>query len=120
MSGAGEHLGESLEDIAEHRLGRTEFQAADEHLAACASCRRELAALLRVKQAFAPQAGDDAATVALLKAVSQLLARERMLAAPSTASRIRAAANSRWLVGAGFTAFLAIALFLWVLFTAGR
>lgn len=120
MSGTGDHLGEKLQDIADHRLGGTKLAAANEHLAACARCRRELEALLQVKQAVAPQSGDDDVPAELQSAVSQLLARERLLTEPSMASRVRAAANSRWVFVAGFAAFLAIALVLWVLFATPR
>ena len=120
MSGAGGHLGERLQDIADHRLNRPELQAASAHLAACTRCRRELEALLLVKQALAPQAGEDDAPAELHETVSQLLARERMIAEPSMASRVRAAATSRRLLGAALVALVAAALVLWVLFAGAR
>ncbi len=119
MSGAGGHLGERLQDIADHRLSSAELEATSEHLAACARCRRELDALLRVKRALAPQAGHDAVPAELHGAVSQRLARERIAAEPSLANRVRAAANRRWMLGIAFAALLAMAIVLWVLSASG-
>ena len=119
MSGAGDHLGERLQDIADHRLSGKELEATREHLAACARCRRELEALLRVKQALAPQSGDDAVPAELRSAISQLLERERIAADPSIAQRMRTMSSWRWVLGVGFAALLAIAFVLWVLFATG-
>lgn len=116
---SGGHLGERLQDLADHRLSGAQLEATNEHLTECARCRRELEALLQVKHALTPQAGRDAVPAELRTAVSQLLARERIAAEPSMARRLRAAANRHWVLGAGFAALLAIALALWVLFASG-
>jgi anti-sigma factor RsiW len=114
MSGAGGHLGDKLQDVADHRLSGAELAAASDHLARCERCRRELDTLLRVRQAIAPKAGHDAVPAELRASVSQLLARERTAAKPSMARRVLAGARSRWMVGAGMAVLVAIALFLWV------
>ena len=80
MRGAGGHLGERLQDIADHRLNGSELKAANDHLAACERCSRELETLLRVKQVLAPKAASDAVPAKLRASVSQLLARERIAA----------------------------------------
>jgi anti-sigma factor RsiW len=119
MSRAAGHLGERLQDMAGHRLSGTELEAANDHLAACERCSRELEILLRVKQALAPKVADDAMPAELRATVLQMLDRERIAAEPSIARRFLATARSRWMLGVAIGVLVAIALVVWVFSATG-
>lgn len=76
MSDAMVHLGETLQDLADHRLSGTQLEQANAHLSICARCRRELAALRKVKQVLAPRTGDDTLPAGLSDTLSRMLDRE--------------------------------------------
>lgn len=108
------HLGERLQDLADHRLSGADLAQAHSHLAECAQCRREFEAVQRVRQMLAPRAGDDELPARLSTALSGLLDQEDRAAAFSQRSRrTRDRAAWRWALAAGVAAIFATTLALW-------
>jgi anti-sigma factor RsiW len=108
------HLGERLQDVVDNRLGAAELEQARSHLAGCARCRRELAALRRVRGALAPRPGQAGLPPALGVALMQALDREDAAAqAPPSRRRIGTVAAWGWALAACLVAAMASALLLW-------
>lgn len=101
------HLGEAAQDLLDGRLDTAARAEAEAHLAGCAECAREVAALRSVKDAARLVAGSTQVPAPLTTAVSAALAREG--AAPRPAPR-------RWALPAAAAALLvlvALAVLVW-------
>lgn len=112
MSALSPHLGDTLQDLLDGRLAAAERSRADEHLAGCAECRRELEALRWVKQT-ARGAGAEPVPAGLAAAIAAALDAEDAGTGAGPERRAPAWPWTRVAVALGLVAVVGVALLVW-------